>query len=113
MDKFELVDVGVKDGCTFKIYMCKADVHKFRVSREDAKLRGIEDRYIEDDKGGYVWVVLPAKKIHSQARFEKKRVGKKLEVIKYIKEVVRCPDCGQSEEICILSSDEKMFDVFK
>jgi hypothetical protein len=99
--ELEKVDKLVEHECTIYTYQCKEKKHKVRMTEEDAKLRGVSERLQKDDDGEYVFEATRVVISPSEISLKEPRVGKKSEIIKVRTMIIRCLDCGYSEEIAI------------
>ena len=107
---FELVKLEKKAlGKDCMCFVCRDESHKYRLSLEDAKMRGIEKRWLEDEKGGYVWerVLMNVTRM-PDLKFEIPRAGKRPMVVKETLYFLRCEGCKRSEEFILGSGDKAL-----
>jgi len=115
MELFELETVGTaeKDRCILKTFACRNKIHKMRMTREDAVLRGIEALWKQDDEGGFVWEKTRVVVSPSEIVVKNKRDGRKPEVIREKTMVIHCMVCGMADEIFIGGADSRLIEIAK
>lgn len=115
MELFELETVGtaLQDRCVLKTFACRNEVHKMRMTKDDAVMRGIEAVWKQDEKGGFVWEKTRVVISPSEIVVKNKRDGRKPEVIKEKTIVVHCMACGMADEIFIGGADSRLVEIAK
>ena len=109
MEKFRLKEIGPKEKGIYvsnNAFVCLSNTHNVSMSREEARKRGIEDKW----KDGKIAVEKFAEIVSADFRFEIPRAGKRPKVIKTKELVLRCSSCGVSERILLASADSTLFE---